>query len=222
MGILYRPNLRYELTVKRRLEPDLPGAWLVVETRQVEMPNEAPVFSLQVERSLFVTRKADIVFDKGTLLDVTADRPSELAEFIDIPLQAVQAVFAIPAQIVQVRINRANNEERLIRAQAALIQTMRNYKLEMAGVPRSAVVAENAVTGEAATPRSMPNQETRDEALVTQVHIDLITKACGNPQFNTSSMDTGTCRKLAQYCVQARIRDNPTECVIDVTQPARR
>jgi hypothetical protein len=144
-GILYRPNLRYELTVKRRREPDLPGDWRVIETRQIEMPNASPVLSLQIERSLFVTRKTDVTFDYGTLLDVTIDKPSELAEFVDIPLQAVQAAFAIPAQMVQVRINRANNEERLIRAQSALIATVRNYKLDIQPGPlQSDVVPVNS------------------------------------------------------------------------------
>lgn len=214
-GILYRPNLRYEMTIKRRLEPDLRGRWEVHETRQVEMPNAAPVFSLQIERSMFITRKTDVVFDRGTLLDVTVDKPSELAEFVDIPLQAVQAVFAIPAQVVQVKINRTNNEERLIKAQAALIQTIRNYKLD--AQPQSLPLNDETFTRfNAVDPNRFANK-TALPSFSDPTFSDRAAEVCaqhcgglggsGNP-----ATCAQTCLSAAQQCLNERAEATADEC----------
>jgi hypothetical protein len=127
-GILYRPNLSHELVILRRRDPgSRKKPWQVFQTVRVEMPNLAPVFSIGVERSAFVKRTTKLEFDAGVLRDVTIEKPSELLEFMEIPLLLTQAIVKVPAEIIKVRLASTNNQKLLIDAQTELLATQRAY-----------------------------------------------------------------------------------------------
>jgi hypothetical protein len=148
-GIVYRPNLNRELVIMQRPEPNLrSGTWRRFLVEQIEMPNDAPAFSIEVPRSLFVERVTDISFNNGTLTNVQVVKPSELEVFVDIPLAVIEAVTAWPYEKLQVRINDINNQENLIRAQAALLQSQRDYNALLVadqGAPAPSNVAQDTV-----------------------------------------------------------------------------
>jgi hypothetical protein len=121
-GILYRPNQTYHLVILRRRDPQSSTPWHIFQTKRIEMPNVSPVFSIGIERSMFVKRTTTLMFDNGVLRDIAIEKPSEVLGFVEIPLRVVQAVIAIPAQIVKVRIKAVNNEQAIADAQAGLIQ----------------------------------------------------------------------------------------------------
>lgn len=56
------------------------------------------------------------------LTEATIDKKSELVGFVSIPLKVANAILDIPAQIVQLRINRTNARTNLIAAETALIE----------------------------------------------------------------------------------------------------
>jgi hypothetical protein len=123
-GILYRPNQAYQLFVFRR-PPKSGTRWQLYQTKQVEMPNIAPIFSIGVDRSLFVKRSTTLEFDNGVLRDIFIEKPSEALEFVEIPLRVVQALVKVPAEILRVRIAAVDNQKRLIEAQKELILNQR-------------------------------------------------------------------------------------------------
>ena len=129
-GVLYRPNLPHRVVVMRNLDPLKSGRWRLQQTLAVDMPNVSPVFSVGVDRTFFTERKTTLTFESGVLKDVQLMKGSELNSMAEVPLRVVQAITAIPAQIVQVRINRTNNEEALINAQAKLLATLRTFRSE--------------------------------------------------------------------------------------------
>lgn len=126
-GVLYRPNITRTLTIMRKADPYGRDPWLLMMTKQVEVPNRAPVFAVEVSRSMFVDRVTDLEFDNGVLTNVSVKKPSEAAAFVEIPLAVVSAVVALPGTIVKLKINDANNTERLIRAQTELIAVRRQH-----------------------------------------------------------------------------------------------
>lgn len=130
-GVLYRPNITRTLTVMRKADPYGRDPWLLTMTKQVEVPNRAPVFSAEVTRSLFVDRVTDLEFNDGILTNVSVKKPSELAAFVEIPLAVVSAAVALPGTIVKLKINDANNQERLIRAQTELIAVRRSHQKDL-------------------------------------------------------------------------------------------
>ena len=56
------------------------------------------------ERSAFVKRTTRLDFDAGVLKDITIEKPSELVEFMEIPLVLTQALVKIPAEVIKVRL----------------------------------------------------------------------------------------------------------------------
>ena len=63
----------------------------------LEMPNAAPVFSVDVRRALFAHRETSLTFDHGILSDVTITKGSELDAVAVIPLRVAQFIVSIPA-----------------------------------------------------------------------------------------------------------------------------
>jgi hypothetical protein len=127
-GVLYRPNITRTLTVMRKAVPNGRGPWLLTMTKQVEVPNRAPVFAVEVNRAMFVDRVTDLEFSDGVLTNVSVKKNSEIAAFVEIPLAIVSAVVAMPGTIVKLKINDANNQRALIQAQTELIATRRQHR----------------------------------------------------------------------------------------------
>ncbi len=164
-GVLYRPNITRTLTVMRKADPYGRDPWLLMMTKQVEVPNRAPVFVVEANRSFFVDRVTDLEFTDGVLTNVSVKKPSEAAAFVEIPLAVVSAAVALPGTIVKLKINDASNQERLIRAQTELIATRRAHKSDV-----DALVAKygpGSVTGLPLTPdnRSLADPQTRANAI---------------------------------------------------------
>ncbi|MEM8971187.1 MAG: hypothetical protein AAGD43_03885 [Pseudomonadota bacterium] len=170
-GILYRPNLTHSLVVLRRDDPTSYDPWILDTKRRIEMPNAAPIFSVRVERSLFVERKTDLLFDHGVLENVAINKKSELEAFMDIPLTAAQVIVGIPARILQIRLNTANNRQALINANFELLKVLNQTKEEVnsqegksakssvqpvAVLPATAV-QPRATIGTATTAQSIPD-----------------------------------------------------------------
>jgi hypothetical protein len=136
-GVLYRPNITRTLTVLRKADPYGRDPWRLVMTKQIEVPNRAPTFVAEVHRSLFVDRITDIEFDNGVLTNISVKKPSELAAAVQVPLAIATAVVALPALVVQLKINDANNQQALIDAQGQLIAARRQYNTDLAALVAS-------------------------------------------------------------------------------------
>jgi hypothetical protein len=148
-GVLYRPNELHQAIIMSKPDPKGRYAWRMFASYSVEMPNVAPVFSVGVDRSFFTTRKTMVTFDAGVLKGVELEKGSELNAVADVTLRLAQAITSIPAQIVQVRLNRVGNQRALIAAQAQLLETYRAYRKEV-GLDRDKPVSEpGPVTKEA-------------------------------------------------------------------------
>lgn len=126
-GVLYRPNMLHTLYVLRKSDPYGRRPWSIAMKREIEAPNVSPAFAVEVERSLFVNRVTDLEFDDGVLTNISINKPSELAAFVEIPLALARAITALPAQIVILKINDANNRAALIQAQKELLSVQRQY-----------------------------------------------------------------------------------------------
>jgi hypothetical protein len=153
-GILYRPNLTYEMIVLRRRDPKSRHRWELVQSTKIEMPNVAPVFSIGVERSLFVKRTTRLDFDAGVLKDITIEKPSELLEFMEIPLVLAQALVKVPAELLKVRVASTKNEQLLMDAQRELLATQRAYANTLSQMRATATQSSSSVQ------RSLPPGNT--------------------------------------------------------------
>jgi len=186
-GIFYRANFTQKIVVMRRRDPSARVAWKLHMTKLFEMPNRSPIFTVSVDRSLFVNRDTNITFANGVLTDVTIKKPSEAAAFVDLPLRLAQAIIEIPGQIIRVRVQAVNNTQAVIDAQNQLIYNEQQYQTQLAamrsaavtGVPQTGPPFESA-TIDSRTPSQVLNLGDRSAGTVG-ARETVLQQVCGNP-----------------------------------------
>ena len=112
-GIAYRPKLSYDLHIYTKRDPTGPEPWILQELKPIALENKAPVFSIAIKRAVFAERRTVLIFDKGMLTGFCVSKSSEGAGFIEIPVEIIRSVVALPTQIFQVRIDEANDQAKL-------------------------------------------------------------------------------------------------------------
>jgi hypothetical protein len=152
-GILYRPRVPYTvyLFVKRNLKAR--GGWRLKASEAIHIENNSPILGIDIERAVFAKRKTILTFDDGALNDVDIDKTSELAGFVEIPLYIVQGIAALPANIIQVKIDNTNNNIALINAQDQLIATQKQYNATLSQI--------TGATARGGAPIRNPNGDTQ-------------------------------------------------------------
>ncbi len=148
-GILYRPDLSHSLVVLRQKDPgSRQSPWMPAASERVNMPNAAPAFVLEVKRATFVTAKTDVVFTNGMIKSISVDKPSELLAVSHLAVAVAQTIVQIPQRTFDIFSNRAQNTEALIRANAELIDALRQYGTDVdaaAAVRQDLIVPRSSV-----------------------------------------------------------------------------
>jgi hypothetical protein len=93
----------------------------------MKLENISPVISLGVERAIFAARRTALLFDRGTLVGWCVSKSSELLAAMDIPLEVVRSIVALPTAILQVRIDEVTRSNDLVAAERDLISLQRQY-----------------------------------------------------------------------------------------------
>lgn len=116
-GLVYRQNEPVRMLVRRismaatNASARQEGA--VSQSIVFNIPNAAPLNVVPYGSSLFVTRRTDVTFSDGSLVQVDYDHPSEVATAAGIPLRVLQATARTIAEVVRLRIDVRQNRERL-------------------------------------------------------------------------------------------------------------
>ncbi len=121
-GVLYRPLQSYMVSVYRKDDPRGRGRWNLSRRFDVALENMSPVISVGISRAIFARRNAYLSFEEGTLRSVCIAKSSEIENFVAIPFEIARSIVALPAQIVQVKVNRFAKEDELARVENLLIQ----------------------------------------------------------------------------------------------------
>jgi hypothetical protein len=128
MLTFYRPRLPYNYMLLVKKNKQVAGGWeLRGSSETVMLENGSPVFSVPIDRTFFTTRETALAFDDGVLQDVSIKKGSELLGFVQLPLAVAQTVAALPASILQVKIDGTNNRHKLIKAQPDLLAAHQSY-----------------------------------------------------------------------------------------------
>src|SRR3546814_1557053 len=78
---------------------------------------------ITVTRAAFDEKTTTIDFEEGTLKQVDISKTSEVLEIVSLPVEILKAIVAIPAELIQLKIDTTNQEKNLIDAQKAHIET---------------------------------------------------------------------------------------------------
>lgn len=132
-GVYYRPLATYMLSIFVKDDPDGPDAWRLAKTQAIQLENVSPIIALGVDRALFAERRTTLAFDDGVLIQTCISKNSEIEGAIQIPLDVVYGLVALPSQIMQVQIETANLNSEVIKAENNVIQAQKAliaYKMD--------------------------------------------------------------------------------------------
>ena len=91
------------------------------------LPNKAPLLRVDVPRGAFATYDNQLVFADGVLTSAKYDHQSIVYGVFSALGDLANSIVAIPAQILQIRIDQTNKRNELIQAQTTLISTQEKY-----------------------------------------------------------------------------------------------
>jgi hypothetical protein len=132
-GILYRPRIPYTVLLLIKPNKKVKGGWEIRGSEVVPLENISPVLAVNVDRAFFADRRTSLLFNQGALTNICVAKTSEIKGFIDVPLEVAKSIVAIPANIVQVRIDNTNGRKSLLAAENALLKAqIKQMQLEQA------------------------------------------------------------------------------------------
>jgi hypothetical protein len=115
-GVYYRPLLPWTLRVESTDNN------LFIKDATIYLPNGAPILSLDITRAAFVTKSIHYTFTDGILTQLEISKPSEVLGFVDIPLNVIKAIVALPTELIQVKIDTSKMNQGLLAQQLAEIR----------------------------------------------------------------------------------------------------
>jgi hypothetical protein len=107
----------------------------------MQFENASPVLSIGVDRTLFTLKQIALIFDKGSLQNVCIFKKSEAVEAIKIPLQVVQAIAALPTDILQIQYDNISKSSALTKAEYDLINSQKKVIAAQNAAPNGTVAA---------------------------------------------------------------------------------
>jgi hypothetical protein len=126
-GILYRPRQPFRVFVYAKDDPKGLDSWRLVRTAHLKLENVSPVLSLGVERAIFSARRTAFLFDRGALVGWCVSKKSELLAAMEIPLEVVRSIVALPTAVLMVRVDQVTKNNELLGAERDLLKLQRQY-----------------------------------------------------------------------------------------------
>lgn len=127
-GVLFRGLTDYGVTV--RINGELPDhiKWCKdieisndIREYSLMLPNNGPVYAVDVSRARFVTKKTNLTIVDGMLNKIDIDKPSSVVGGLKVPLEILEAIIAIPGDLLTLRIKKIQDEGTLSKAQGDLL-----------------------------------------------------------------------------------------------------
>lgn len=114
-GICYRPAEAFDLVLfTNNAEYD---------RTSIIIPTKDKIVGIPISRATFVEKTTTIDFEGGLLKQVDITKPSEALEIVSLPVEILKAIVAIPAELIQLKIDTTNKEKTLLDAQSSHIET---------------------------------------------------------------------------------------------------
>lgn len=176
-GLFYRPRVPYNFYLFTKRNRQLPAGWQLRASRAIRMENISPILSVGLQRTTFSQRKTTLMFEEGMLSNVCIYKGSELEQFVQIPLQVAKSVVALPANIIQVRINTSNSNKELLAAEKQLIdwQTRQLQDLDNRIAEAERQKVTNYATGAQSSSNEVPEaRQFKVEATLVKRHKDAL------------------------------------------------
>lgn len=108
-GVFYRRPKTYQFELQKDGDS--------VYADSLTMPNGGPIAGCMMDTHLFVTTTYNLAFDNGCLLKNAENHPSEVLGFISVIPEALKNIASIPGEMLQVKVDYSNKNEKLLQSQ---------------------------------------------------------------------------------------------------------
>ncbi len=139
-GVVYRRSMPYTINVKQVLEEGNSteeGSVTNKYSKTFMLPNKGPIAVLPLEAGPFVKTDYDVEFNHGMLTKHNAKRPSEGRGLTAIPLFMAKAVAAVPASILQLKIDYSSKQKELLEAQKLKFEAEESLRKKKGAIEES-------------------------------------------------------------------------------------
>lgn len=132
-GLVYRRPVRWEFSIEKVSDVGKPG--VPIRTTTILLPNEGPAMVASMETGPFIPTSYDIAFQDGMLTKWDVDRPSELYAIIQIPLNILKDVIALPTQLIQLKLDYSSKDVDLLKSEKAQVEAAAALKKAVESSP---------------------------------------------------------------------------------------
>lgn len=84
--------------------------------KKMSLPDKTRISGFSIQRAAFVEKRTVLNFSNGVLKEVEIEKPSQAVRLLRIPLDIASALIAIPAQIIQLKIDTTSDTDKLHQA----------------------------------------------------------------------------------------------------------
>lgn len=123
-GLVYRRAIPYKFVIADKQQNTIKSA-------QVTLPNGGPLAYVPMTAGPFVKTERNVTFSNGMLLSNKETRPSEVLAFTRIPLDILEALIALPAEILQLKFDISSKESALLQKELERIKAQEELRLEL-------------------------------------------------------------------------------------------
>lgn len=86
-----------------------------------QVPDPSVTYALDVTRTNCVTRTTGVTFQSGMLSSLSINKPSEVSGCLQIPLDVLKAIVAVPGELLKFETGSLNDQKALLEAQTAVL-----------------------------------------------------------------------------------------------------
>ncbi len=191
-GIYYRPRQDYPLNVYVKDDPGYPGAWQLRKTAYISSENLSPVLSLGVNRAAFAEKRLILAFDNGNLIDYCMLKGSEVAGALEVPLEIIYGIVALPGNTIKAQVDLASGKQKLLKAQSDLLGVQNRYikylteenkadhKVPDSGANLTAKTISQTTGGASFGRPQTKDKDGNDLSVISSPDLDLLTANAAN------------------------------------------
>lgn len=139
-GVVYRVALPYRVDVASSKKQQCKGTIdYKTVSASIMLPNKSATYFLPMTAGAFTKSTAFASFKDGMPVSYKANRPSEIAGFVSLPVDIAKAIISVPTEMLQLKVDYSSKDTALTQAQKnaldaeiALIEAQRRYEEALA------------------------------------------------------------------------------------------
>lgn len=94
----------------------------VRKSAQILIPNKGPISTVPFRAGWFVKSSSDVTFEDGYPSKIDIERPSEIHAFLQLPLQVIRDIIAVPTDLIKLKVDYSTQETQLLKQQASQVE----------------------------------------------------------------------------------------------------